>query len=112
MSDWLLEIKLTSYSNPTSTTEDGRCCDSSAMANCSREAQCDNTFCFFLQPYGASYLTPGTVVACIYYIVWDSKTDSIQFGSTISTQNIYLENPLAIVDVGSYVYVTCTCVCM
>ncbi|KAL5463997.1 hypothetical protein EMCRGX_G032952 [Ephydatia muelleri] len=103
VSDWLLEIKLGSYSNPSSTKEDGQCCDSGPVANCSQDARCDNVFCLLLQPHGAGYLPPGTV-ACLFYIQWSQNIDNIQFGSTLYTRtpNSYLENPLVVMDSGAY----------
>ena len=104
MSDWFLEIKLGSYSNPSSTKEDGLCCDSNSVVNCYQDAQCDNLFCLIFQPHDAGYLPSGTV-GCLYFIQWTQNNDNILFGSSIytGTPGSYLENPLAVMDSGPYV---------
>ena len=76
--DYVVQVEMVSYSNPSNTLLDGQCCDPGNGGECKGKERCDTYFIYCLVPHSS------TTVGCLNTYTGSTAVSSyIEDGETI-----------------------------
>ncbi len=81
--DYVVQVEMLSYSNPSNKRSDGQCCDPKNGGGCSGIEHCDTFFIYCLVPHSSTATwcprtAPGFTAESMYYIVDGADIDFSQ----------------------------------